>query len=127
MSKFNHILAVIIWGSVCVALASQSEPVIGFLFFVPFTLWPHAVSHTLCFLFKSRGSAILLGIGMLAYVSWFFFVYVDVFYLHVDPQSAIALAFVGFVSLPVMIPVWLGAFAFERSAKIKGKKVAEAK
>ena len=61
---------------------------------------------------------------MLAYVSWFFFVYIDVFYLHPDAQSPIALLFVGLVSLPVMIPVWVGAFAFERRAKFKGEKVA---
>ncbi len=126
MSKFNQALAIAVWVFVCVALASNSEPFFGFLFFVPFTLGPHAVSHALCFLFKSRGSAILLGIGMLAYVSWFFFVYVDVFYVHPDAQSPIALLFVGLVSLPVMIPVWVGAFAFEQRAKVKGEKAAAA-
>jgi len=124
MSKFNQILAITVWVSVCVALASKSEPFFGFLFFVPFTLGPHAVSHALCFWLKSRGSAILLGIGMLAYVSWFFFVYIDAFSVHLDAQSSIALLFVGLVSLPVMIPVWVGAFAFERRAKFKGEKVA---
>ena len=118
MAMFNHTLAFIIWVIVCVALASKSDSFVGAILFVPFTLGPHAVTHAMCFLLKSRRSATLLGIGMLGYVSWFFFVYIDVFYVHLDAQSSIALLFVGLVSLPVMIPVWLGAFAFEQRAKI---------
>tara|TARA_A100000171_G_scaffold37536_1_gene36578 strand:+ start:292 stop:657 length:366 start_codon:yes stop_codon:yes gene_type:complete len=117
MVKVNHILAVIVWVSVCVVLARGSEPAHAFLFFVPFTLGPHAVSHALCFVLKSCGAAILLGIGMLAYVSWFFFVYIDAFYWNLDAQSAIALLFVGVVSLPVMIPVWAVALVLEGAAK----------
>jgi hypothetical protein len=126
MKVFNHILAVLVWVSVCVALASKSGPLLGFLFFVPFTLGPHAVSHALCFFVRSRWAEILLSVGMLGYVSWFFFVYVDVFYIHLDPQSSIALLFVGVVSLPVMIPVWAGALVIERSARFKRKKAAAA-
>jgi len=126
MTKCNHILAIIAWVSVCVALASKTESAMGILFFVPFTLGPHAVSHWLCFRLQSRWAAILLGIGMLAYMSWFFFVYIDVFYVHIDAQGPIALLFVGIFSLPVMIPVWLGTLALERSAKVKGEKAAAA-
>lgn len=117
MVKFNHILALVVWFSVCVALARDSEAGAGFLFFVPFTLGPHAVSHWLCFVLKSRGAAILLAVGMLAYAAWFFFVYVDAFYVHPDPQSPIALLVVGVVSLPVMVPVWVGALVLDGAAR----------
>ena len=117
MVKFNHILAIVVWVSVYWALASKSDPWSAFLFFVPITLGPHAVSHVLCFLLKSHRAAVVLSAGMLAYCAWFFFVYVDVFYVHLDPQSAIALLFVGVVALPLMIPVWVVAFALDRAAK----------
>ena len=127
MRLFNHMLAGVVWLAVCVALALKSDPMLtGIVFFAPFTLGPHAVSHWLCFVLRSNRSAVLLGIGMLAYVVFFFVVYIDVFYVHMDPQSSIALMFVGFVSLPVMIPVWLGAFALERGVKERAKLKGEA-
>ncbi len=117
MVKFNHILAVALWIAVSWALASKSDPWTAFLFFVPFTLGPHAVSHVLCFLLKSHRAAMLLAVGMLVYAAWFFYVYVDAFYVHLDPQSSIALLFVGVVSLPVMVPIWAGALVLDRAAK----------
>ena len=124
MSKFNQILAILVWVFACIALGSKTDSFTGFLFIVPFTLGPHAVSHALCFRFRCRVSAILLAIGMAIYAAWFFFVFVDVFYIHPDPQSPIALLFVGAVSLPVMIPVWVGAVAFEKRANVLDEKVA---
>lgn len=116
MAIVNHVLAVSVWLASCLALAIVSDPAYGFLFFVPFTLGPHAVSHGLCFVLNSRGAAVALCIGMLAYLAWFFYVYADAFYFNVDAQSGIALAFIGIFSLPVMVPVWLGAWALERAA-----------
>lgn len=117
MAKINHCLAIVVWLAVCVALAGQSDPMYGFVFFVPFSLGPHAVSHLLCLWIRSRRAATLLGVGMLAYAAWFFFVYADAFYFNLDAQSAIAMLYVGIVTLPVMIPVWLIAIAMETSAK----------
>lgn len=125
MAKINGILAIVIWIAACAALATKSDPWHGFLFIVPFCLGPHAVTHFLCFRVKSHGAANLLGIGMLLYAAWFFFIYADVFYFNLDPQSPIALLVVGIASLPVMIPVWIVSVYLDESSKLKSRMRAE--
>lgn len=117
----NHVLAWAVWIAGCLALGAQAQPVYAFVFVVPFSLGPHAVSHGLCFGIRSRGAGVVLAVGMVAYAAWFLYVYADAFYFHPDAQSAIALAFIGVVSLPVMIPVWLVAMWLEWRAR-KGTK-----
>jgi hypothetical protein len=122
MVKFNHILAIFVWAAAGVALARVSEPWYGMMILVPFILGPHMVSHVLCFFLKSKGSGTVLCIGILAYLAWFFFIYIDVFFLNPDPQSPIALLFVGLLSLPVMIPIWLISAAKEQADRMKRKR-----
>jgi hypothetical protein len=117
MVKFNHILAIFVWVAAGVALVRVSEPWYGMMVLIPFILGPHLVSHTMCFFVKSRRAAAILSFGMLAYLAWFFFVYVNAYYIELDAQSSIALLFVGLVSLPVMIPVWLISAGMERVAE----------
>jgi membrane-bound acyltransferase YfiQ involved in biofilm formation len=124
MASMNQVLGIAIWIAAIVVLASGTDSVLdsvlSVLFCAPFCLGPHAVTHGLCFMLRSQKAAVLLAVGMLAYAGWFLYVYLDAFYWNVDAQSAIALVFVGLLSLPVMIPVWLAAFALEQSAKVKG-------
>jgi hypothetical protein len=98
---------------------SKSEPIIGALFFVPFALGPLFVSLVIAATAPSRGCQIILAAGSVIYAAWFAFIFLDAFYWHVDPQSAIALVFIGIYSLPVMIPIWLSALVLRRRNKLK--------
>lgn len=120
--KVNHILAVFVWVAVSFALSRVTDEPGGFIFFMPFTLGPHVVSHTMCFFVKSRRAAQLLCFGMLAYLSLFFFFFINAFYIELDPQSGIILVFTGVISLPVMIPIWLISAAKERGEYMKRKR-----
>lgn len=99
-----------------IMLFSSSISIGGAIFAVPFSLGPLLVSIALTFYVWSRLSLIILSTGSILYGIWFGYVYMIAFHWYVDPQSAIALAFVGIYSLPVMIPVWLIAWAFRGSA-----------
>lgn len=88
------------------ALAAKSADASGLAFIVPLALGPMAVTLLLtCFCHRPLSLALLMTSTVL-YAAWFFLVYLDVFYWHLDPQSAIALLFVGIYSLPVMLPLW---------------------
>lgn len=100
----------------CIVLLSESSSIGGTLFFIPFSLGPLLVSIALTFYVWSRLSLIILAGGSVLYGVWFGYVYMSAFHWHIDPQSAIALLFVGIYSLPAMIPVWLIAWVFRGSA-----------
>jgi len=93
-----------------IALCSKSEPFIGGLFFAPFSLFPLLFSLLMICCFESRISVILLTLSMFIYAAWFAYAYLDIFYIHPDPQSAIGLIFLGFYSLPVMGVFWIASF-----------------
>jgi len=127
LSKLNLILAVPVWVAASVALAYQSTPpLLGLAFMLPFAMSPHAVSHVLSFRLKSRAASALLGVGMLAYLAWFFYLYLDAFYWHLDAQSSLLMLFVGIYSLPVMAPLWGAAIWMERVAKRKHGRLISA-
>ena len=92
----------------------MTKSIIGALFFVPFALGPLFVSMKIAATAPYRSCQIILAIGTGLYAVWFGFIFLDAFYWHLDPQSAIALVFIGLYSLPVMIPIWLGALALKR-------------
>lgn len=100
------------------ALMSKSEPASGALFFVPFALGPLFVSLLLAAIAPNRSCQITLVIGSLLYSVWFGFVFLNAFYWHIDPQSSIAMIFIGIYSLPVMIPVWLLSLVLRHRHKV---------
>ena len=100
----------------CIVLLSESSSIGGALFFIPFSFGPLLVSIALTFYVWSRFSLLVLAVGSSLYGVWFGYVYMSAFHWHIDPQSAIALLFVGIYSLPVMIPVWLIVWAFRGSS-----------
>lgn len=98
-------LAVLVAG--VLVLLSISDSLLGALFFLPFSLGPLFVSLLLAVLSPGRLSQRVLILGSVLYALWFGYIYLEVFHWHVDPQGAIALIFVGLLSLPVMIPAWI--------------------
>lgn len=84
-----------------------SDSIVGALFFLPFSLGPLLVSLLLAANSPSKRSQKALLIGTVLYAAWFTYIYLEVFHWHPDPQGAIAMLFVGALSLPVMIPVWI--------------------
>ncbi|QIF03020.1 hypothetical protein [Roseimicrobium sp. ORNL1] len=89
------------------ALLFVSDSVVGALFFLPFSLGPLLVSLLLAAISPSKSSQKALITGSVLYAAWFTYMYLEVFHWHPDPQGAIAMLFVGVLSLPVMIPVWI--------------------
>jgi CDP-diglyceride synthetase len=105
-------------------LMTESEPVIGALFFVPFALGPLLVSLAIATKSPYLSCQIILTVGSVLYGTWFGFVFLDAFYWHVDPQSAIALLFIGIYSLPIMIPIWLTTLALRRRNKMQSEPIS---
>ena len=103
------------------ALMSKSEPIIGALFFIPFALGPLFVSLLIAAIAPYQACQITLILGTVLYTAWFGFIFLSAFYWDVDPQSPIALIFIGIYSLPVMIPIWVVALILKRRNKLKGE------
>jgi hypothetical protein len=106
------------------ALMSKSESIFGTLFFIPFALGPLFVSLFLTAVSQNKSLQIVLTIGSILYAAWFGFIFLSAFYWHVDPQSAIALIFVGIYSLPAMIPIWVGSLVLKHRTELKGEQDA---
>jgi hypothetical protein len=106
------------------ALMSKSELSSGALFFIPFALGPLFVSLVLAVASHSRSFQKALIIGSILYATWFGFVFLSAFYWYVDPQSVIALIFVGIYSLPVMIPIWIISLVLKHRTDPSGKQHA---
>ena len=85
---------------------------------MPFALWPQFITHIGILRAKSTGSQALLMLTLLLYFAWFVYVYVDAFYIHLDPQSAIAILFPGFYASPVLLMLWLLAYWVEARSKM---------
>ena len=108
--NYSKIPALVLTGLitlVCgILLLAESQPIAGALFFFPFSLGPLFVSMILAFIWRTRFSQVTLCIGSILYGTWFTYIYLSVFYWYPDAQGAIALLFIGFYSLPIMVPIW---------------------
>jgi hypothetical protein len=88
-------------------LASIAQDFLAVMFMAPFSLGPLVVSLVLALFALRKACQITLILGSVLYAAWFNYLYVGAFHQHPSPQSGIILLFIGFYSLPVMIPVWL--------------------
>ena len=91
------------------SLGAQTSSLLGVLFFMPFIMFSHGITHILIRLASRPKTLGVLLFTQLAYATWYGFWYIDIFYVHIDPQSPIALLFIGLVSLPAMAILWIGA------------------
>jgi len=86
MQAACRVVPVVLWVVGVLMLYHVADSVRGVLWAIPFAFGPQAITH----------AAILLNVllvALLVYFGWFTFIYVDAFYIHPDPQSAIALVF----------------------------------
>ena len=88
---------------------------------LPLALGPLMISTVACFFVRGDRPARWLLASSILYALWFGFIYVSVFYLHPDPQAGIAFVWVGLVSLPVMIGLWITAFVIEMNERQRAK------
>jgi len=114
---------VIIAGLVC--LMSKSD-IIGALFVLPFALGPLFISLIVAAVSHFRSCQNILIVGSVLYSAWFGYAFLDIFYWHPDPQSAIGLLFVGALSLPVMIPIWILTLFLRQKKHAEANKTLEA-
>jgi len=91
----------------------------GIFFFIPFTFSPMLVSLGLGTAASSRSSLGILLLSNVLFMGWFLYVYLNAFYWNPDPQAGIVFLFVGFYSLPVMIPLWIVALGLRHRGSIK--------
>ena len=70
---------------------------------------PLFVTLLLSAFLSSKRAQIALLTSSALYCAWFVYAYVDIFYIHLDPQSAIGLLFGGVFSLPIMAVFWITA------------------
>jgi hypothetical protein len=83
------------------------------LFFFPFTMMPFLVTALLAVLWRGFWTQVVLFVATLGYGLWFAYVYVNATILNPDPQGAIAFLFVGIYAAPVLVVLWLIAYAME--------------
>lgn len=120
----SHLLALALWLISLLLLCMKAEPWYGAFFIAAFSLFPHAVTHAMLWMQQSTPARLVLVIGMCLFGAWFLYIYADVFYWNLDPQSPVALVFIGFFSLPVMIPLWILATLLERRQRVAARKPA---
>lgn len=113
----SRMLGISIWIVYWIAFALQSDPILGPLLFVAFAMFPHAVSHTLCYLESFKHAPLAIMTAMIVHTGWIGFLYLDAFYLHPDPQATLVFVFAGVFALPVLIPIWAVALLLGRRFK----------
>ena len=85
----------------------------GVVRFFPFTMIPFIVTVYFAARWRAMwGQAVLLA-TTLAYAAWFVYIYMQAMILHLDPQSPIAFLFVAIYALPVLILLWILAWALD--------------
>ena len=84
------------------------------VFVILFVLWPLVLSLFLALIAQSRSSQITLIIGSILYGACFSFIYGSS-----GAQSGVALLFMGFYSLPVMVPIWGVAVFLKRKPQLE--------
>ena len=94
-----------------IAFAPLGIGAVGFLF--PFTMIPFGITGIFAWYWRSVGGQAMLLVAALAYAGWFGFVYLDALYWRPDPQSPIALLFVGIYAAPVLLLLWICGFFLE--------------
>ena len=92
------------------ALCWEATPFFAGLIGTAIVLWPLALNLLLLRFLTTPGGRKIITITTLLYTTWFALVYAEVFYLHPDPQGAIAFIFVSPLALPVLVPMWIIAF-----------------
>ena len=93
-------------------MLNSSDRIGSALFMAPFTFGPLFVSLVLALFARRIACQIVLIISSVLYAAGVY----DIVSSR-DAQTGIALLFIGFMSLPVMIPVWLMTWYFMRSEK----------
>ena len=101
-------------------LHSNSRDFGATLVMTPFALWPLVVSLLLTLFARTKAAQITLVVGSTLYGGFFIFLYIQLYHVSPSPQSGIALLFIGFYSLPVMLVVWVVSL----SLMVSGKKGA---
>ena len=107
------VTAVLLVIGICI-LDPNTESFGDEVFVILFVLWPLVLSLFLALIAQSRSSQITLIIGSILYGACFSFIYGSS-----GAQSGVALLFMGFYSLPVMVPIWGVAVFLKRKPQLE--------
>ena len=107
------VTAVLLVIGICI-LDPNTESFGDEVFVILFVLWPLVLSLFLALIAQSRSSQVTLIIGSILYGACFSFIYGSF-----GAQSGVALLFMGFYSLPVMVPIWGVAIFLKRKPQLE--------
>ncbi|MCC7519235.1 MAG: hypothetical protein IT578_08635 [Verrucomicrobiae bacterium] len=108
LRKVNGILAVAIWVAGIGTLALLSRPPMPGLFYVPFVMWPHAITHFAILNAKdTKGQSCLLG-AQIVYGVWVAAACAAMFRAPAN-AAAMELLVEAFRAVPVLGALWLAA------------------
>ena len=107
------VTAVLLVIGICI-LDPNTESFGDEVFVILFVLWPLVLSLFLALIAQSRSSQVTLIIGSILYGACFSFIYGSS-----GAQSGVALLFMGFYSLPVMVPIWGVAVFLKRKPQLE--------
>jgi hypothetical protein len=108
LQKTNKVLAIAIWVVGIGTLALLSRPPMPGLFFVPFVMWPHAITHFAVLNARDgKGQSCLFG-AQLVYVAWVGMTCVAMFRAPAD-AAAVDLLVVAFKAFPALGVLWVAA------------------
>ena len=126
-SRIRHPLWII---SACITLISLVAPLfhgvdlVAIFNLLLYTYSPMFVSLLIGIAVTSKRGLLTLLIANILYFGLFIWACIYVFYMHQDPLVGIAFLFIGLISLPVMIPLWLVAMAMRRSKNTRSEQAA---
>jgi hypothetical protein len=89
-----------------------------------YTYSPMIVSLLIGIAVTSKRGLLTLLIANILYFGLFLWAYIYVFYMNSDPLVGITFLFIGLISLPVMIPLWMIAMAMHRRKNTRSEQTA---
>lgn len=126
LQKTNGILAIAIWVLGIATLALLSRPPMPGLFFVPFVMWPHAITHFAILNARdAKGQSCLL-VAQVAYAVWVGIACVAMFRAPAGTSPADLLV-VAFKAFPAVGALWLLALFCHLRKRRAIRRAAEAR
>ena len=99
------VLCYLYWPLSIVLLAQHAKSFAGVVFFLIFTHSVHLINTVAAHRIREPLAQIPVAVAVVGYIGWSAYIYMQVFHWNTDPQSPIALLFIGVYAVPVVVPL----------------------